>query len=481
MSLSESSPNCQSDPAAKSLSIAVIGGGITGLVALREIRRRHPQCRVQLYEASSRVGGVLQTTRVDSWLVEHSADMMATQPGDGWTLCEELGLTEEMVPTNSEHRGALVYRGGKLYPVPDGFSLMAPSSALSLMKSRLLSWPGKFRLAGERWVRPRSVKDDESFESFARRRCGREAYEYLVQPLVSGIYTADPARLSMQATALARFVKMEQTYGSLMRGMLKGESNRQSADQKATGARYSMFVAPRLGMQQLVDRLADDVGREFLSLESPLQSLKRCTDSDGWQLDFGDRVQRYDRVVLATSAPRASQLLVEVDSQLSTEIGSIDHASSAVVVLAFPRPSRNPGVFGLVVPNAEKRQMIAASFGSNKFPGRAPEGGLLVRVFLGGALNEAVTQKPDDALIEIALQELKEIAKVSGSVAFTQVVRWQKTMPQYHVGHLQKLESIQQRLAKLPGLVIAGNAYQGVGIPDCTRAGRCAAEKICST
>ena len=150
-----------------------------------------------------------------------------------------------------------------------------------------------------------------------------------------------------------------------------------------------------------------------------------------------------------------------------------------MVVLAFPRPSRNPGVFGLVVPNAEKRQMIAASFGSNKFPGRAPEGGLLVRVFLGGALNEAVTHQPDDALIEIALQELKEIAKVSGSVAFSQVVRWQNTMPQYHVGHLQKLDSIQQRLAQLPGLVIAGNAYQGVGIPDCTRAGRKAAEQIC--
>ena len=479
MSLSESSTTPESNPAAKALSVAVIGGGITGLVALREIRRRHPQWQVQLYEASSRVGGVLQTTRLDSWLVEHSADMMATQPGDGWALCEELGLTEEMVSTNQEHRGALVYRGGKLYPVPDGFSLMAPSSALSLMKSRLLSWRGKLRMVGERWVRARTEMDDESFESFALRRCGREAYEYLVQPLVSGIYTADPARLSMQATALARFVKMEQTYGSLMRGMLKGESNRQSADQKANGARYSMFVAPRHGMQQLVDRIADDVGRDSLSLETPIHSLRRCNDSKGWQLDFGDRVQHFDRVVLATSAPRASQLLMEVDSQLSTEIGGIDHASSAVVVLAFPRPSRNPGVFGLVVPNAEKRQMIAASFGSNKFPGRAPEGGLLVRVFLGGALNEAVTHQPDDALIEIALQELKEIAKVSGSVAFSQVVRWQNTMPQYHVGHLQKLDSIQQRLAQLPGLVIAGNAYQGVGIPDCTRAGRKVAEQIC--
>ncbi len=220
----------------------MIGGGITGLVALREIRRRNPHAQVQLFEASSRVGGVLQTTRVDSWLVEHSADMMATQPQDGWALCEELGLTEEMLPTNREHRGALVYRGGRLYPVPEGFSLMAPSSALSLMKSRLLSWPGKLRLASERWIRPRNETDDESFESFALRRCGREAYESLIQPLVSGIYTADPARLSMQATALARFVKMEQTYGSLMRGMLKGERKRQGADHKATGARYSMFV-----------------------------------------------------------------------------------------------------------------------------------------------------------------------------------------------------------------------------------------------
>ncbi len=480
MAASESSFISQSCTAKNSPSIAVIGGGITGLVALREIRRRNPHAQVQLFEASSRVGGVLQTTRVDSWLVEHSADMMATQPQDGWALCEELGLTEEMLPTNREHRGALVYRGGRLYPVPEGFSLMAPSSALSLMKSRLLSWPGKLRLASERWIRPRNETDDESFESFALRRCGREAYESLIQPLVSGIYTADPARLSMQATALARFVKMEQTYGSLMRGMLKGESKRQGADHKATGARYSMFVAPRLGMQQLVDRLADDVGREYLSLQTPIESMRRGADPDGWELDFGDRVQRFDRVVLATSAPRASQLLVKVDSQLSAQIAGIEHASSAVVVLAFPKPSRNPGVFGLVVPNAEKRQMIAASFGSNKFPGRAPEGGLLVRVFLGGALNEAVTLQPDDALIELALRELKEIANVSGSVAFSQVVHWQKTMPQYHVGHLQKLESIQQRLAQLPGLVIAGNAYQGVGIPDCTRAGRQAAEQICS-
>ena len=461
-------------------SIAVVGGGITGLVALREIRQRNPQAKVRLFESSSRVGGVLQTTRKDSWLVEHSADMMATSPREGWALCEALGLAEEMLPTNPTHRGAVVYRNGKLYPVPDGFSLMAPSSVIPLLKSSLLSWPGKLRLACERWVRPRSDSRDESFESFARRRCGEEAYQYLVQPLVSGIYTADPAKLSMQATALARFVKMEQTYGSLTRGMLKGEGKKQSADKQANGARYSMFVAPRLGMQQLVDRLADAAGRDHIKTNTPLKALRRGRDQAQWELDDGRQVERFDRVVLATSAPQAARLLAEVDEPLSTEIGRIEHASSAVVALAFPKPNRNPGVFGLVVPDAEKRQMIAASFGSNKFSGRAPDGGLLVRVFLGGALNEAITHESDDVLVETAVRELREIADVTGTLAFSQVIRWQKTMPQYHVDHLKKLEVIQSRLDALPDLVVAGNAFRGVGIPDCVRAGRHAAEQICT-
>ncbi|HAN97314.1 MAG TPA: protoporphyrinogen oxidase [Planctomycetaceae bacterium] len=480
MSIEPSLPN---DAAAPSTARrwGVIGGGITGLTAAWELMRRSPGDEIVLFEASERLGGILGTHRIGEWLVEQAADMMVTEPDDGLSLFRELELDGELLPTDPAKRGAMIWWNRRLYRIPDGFSLMAPSALWPIARTGLLSWRGKWRLARERSVPPRAVDADEDFESFAIRRCGPEAYERLIQPLVSGIYTADPRKLSMRATSLARFVQFEQKHGSLTRGLIA--STRRSPDRgnRATGARYGMFVAPRAGMQQLIDRLAERLG-DRIRTNSPVTDLRRIQGNAShpvvWQVTVDGSSERFDGIVLAAPAPRSATLLRTTDPSLARRLAEIEHASCAVVVLGLRRPTGVPPVFGVLVPNAAGRPMIAAALTSHKFPGRAPADGLLVRVFFGGALNEPLTERPDDELIRLAIDELRSTIGLRGDVELSRVVRWTRAMPQYHVGHLDRVAEIERSAAAIPGLALAGNALRGVGIPDCVRAGRRAARRL---
>lgn len=467
----------------------VIGGGISGLVAAWELMRQKPDDEVVLFEAADRLGGILGTEQIGPWLVEQAADMFVTQPTDAVDLCRELGIADQLIPTNPQKRGALVAFRGKLHRIPEGFSLMAPGAIWPIASTGLLSLRGKFRLLRERFVPARQSLEDESFESFAIRRCGKEAYERLVQPLVSGIYTADPKLLSMQATSLSRFVEMERRWGSLTRGVLREafEKKRQSGasgqsepkQSQVTGARYGMFVAPRGGMQSLIDRLADELGNR-IRWKAPVDALQRLQQSgqSQWLITSCGQVESFDGIVLATPAAASAKLLQDTDSALASEMQQVQHASCAVVVLGLKPKCEPPPVFGVIVPNIENRNMIAAALGSHKFPGRAPEGGLLVRVFLGGALNPQIMEQSDESLIAMAQKELREIVGIEGSVELAKVVRWADTMPQYHVGHRERVERIARRVEQLPGLVLIGNAWHGVGIPDCVRLGREAARQL---
>lgn len=472
---------------------AVIGGGISGLVAAWELMRQRSEDEVVLFEASPRLGGILGTQQIGSWLVEQAADMFVTDPNDALELCRELEIADQLIPTNPQKRGALVAFRGKLHRIPEGFSLMAPGAWWPIATTGLLSFGGKLRLLRERFVAARKSDEDESFESFAIRRCGQQAYERLVQPLVSGIYTADPKRLSMQATSLSRFVEMEKRWGSLTRGVIREalerkskraadpHSDNNSKQSQVTGARYGMFVAPRQGMQTLIDRLASALGSR-IRMQTPVERLERVNSPAGtqWRITAAGKEEVFDGVVLATQAAASAKILRDTDSELSDEMASVEHASCAVVVLGMKPKQTPPPVFGIIVPNIEGRALIAAALASHKFPGRAPEGGLLVRAFFGGALNPQVMQRTDEQLIELAQKELAEVVGIEGPAEIAKVVRWANTMPQYHVGHLEKVARIKTRVAKQPGLVLIGNAWQGVGIPDCVRLGREAARKLAS-
>lgn len=462
----------------KKRRVAVIGGGISGLAAAHRLVEQMPDVQLTLLEASDQLGGVLQTVRRDGYLIEQAADNFITNLPWGVELCRRVGLGDQLLETNDALRRAFVVRRGQLHEVPRGFVLMAPKQLGSIVTTPILSPLGKLRLAYEYFV-PREAHDDESVAAFVRRRLGKETFERLVEPLVGGIYTADSERLSL-AAALPQFREMEQKHGGLIRATRAEAKQQHAAARQESGARYSMFMAPRDGMQSLVQAVAQRLPAGSIRLATPVTTLRR-TAQGSWQivLQNGETLD-CDAVILAMPAPRAGELLREADTELAASLASIEYASSAVVTLAYRRDQIAKPLegFGFVVPAIEKRRILAGSFASLKFPGRAPEDQVLVRVFIGGALQPELVTRSDDELEQIAHKELAELIGAEGTPAVSLVTRWIEKMPQYHIGHLQRIEQIESRTAQLAGLALAGNAYRGVGIPQCIRSGEAAAQAI---
>ncbi|MEO2021268.1 MAG: protoporphyrinogen oxidase, partial [Pirellulaceae bacterium] len=355
------------EPSTKMKRVAVIGGGITGLATAHRIHELDPHVEIVLVESSDRLGGAIQTVRQDQFLVERGPDMFTTKDDDALNLCRRLGCDSELIETNTAHRRAFVVRRNRLHPVPAGFTLLSPSQVLSLLSTRLLSPWGKLRVLGEYWVSIRRDASDESLADFTRRRFGNEMFERIVQPLVGGIYTADPEKLSMQAT-LAQFVEMEQVHGGLIRG---GRQARRVAKNQPgeSGARYGMFLTLRNGLSTLVDQLAQQLPAGSIHLDT---TVTRVTGSEqeGWLLDLaaGNQVGQdqvaCDGVIVATPIHVAARLLATVDEQLSEQLGQVQTASSAVVISGYRREAISHPLdgFGFVVPAREKRSILATSF-----------------------------------------------------------------------------------------------------------------------
>jgi len=462
--------------------VIVVGGGITGLAAAHRVVELQPSIEVLLLEAEDRLGGVLRTERVDGFHIEASADNFITEPNWGLELCRRIGIEDEIVSTDASSRGASVVCHGRLEPVPEGFLLMSPTRVWPVLSTRILSPRGKLRLMLEPFIPRRKSADDESFASFARRRLGREAYERLAQPLISGIYTADPEKLSMQA-ALPRFAEMEQNAGSLWRAARR-QARRRASRRKSSGARYELFVAPRSGMSRLATALKERLPAGAVRLDSPVSELK-ATGDRRWSVsvDSGDSdesVLSADAVIVALPAPRAARLLRDVDDELGRLMRQIKYAGCVIVVTAFRRDQigRHLDGFGLVVPEVEGRRILACSYSSVKFPDRAPKEHVLMRVFLGGACHEEMQSLDDATLQAITQQELRELLHTTGKAVLEKVYRWNQRMPQYQVGHTERVARIEQRAAALVGLELAGNAYHGVGVPSCIHSGESAAERV---
>lgn len=468
---------------------AVLGGGISGLTAAYRLTQLVPHASIEVFEASSKLGGVLSTHRDGEYLIEHGADSFLKKLPWAVELCEELGLGEELLPTNPRGRRALVVRDGRLYPVPEGFVILQPHRMLPMLCTPLLSWGGKLRVLRERWATSpeglQAADYDESVASFATRRLGREAFERLVQPLLAGIFTADPYQLSLAAT-MPDAICAEREYGSLTRALLmksklEDTTSRGASDSRASGARYASFVTLRRGVGQLVETLAGRLPAERIHLDTAISSVEK-RENRRWtiQQEGGTSHGPFDGVVVALPAPRATTIVENVDTQLGELLGRISYASSGIVCMVYRRDQiahRLDG-FGLVVPTVEGRNIIAASFSSVKFPGRAPDDELLVRVFLGGALQPELVDLPDKKLQELAHADLKQLLGITGQPLRVDLVRWHEKMPQYPVGHVQVVDAIEKRVAALEGLEVAGNAYRGVGIPQCVRSGNAAARRL---
>ncbi len=475
--------------------VAVIGGGITGLAAAHRLLELDPSLEVRLFESQGRVGGVLETFEDAGFLFERSADNFISNVPYAVDLCRRLGLEGELLSTNDAFRRAFVVRRGRLYPVPDGFMLMAAQKVWPVLTTRLLSLPGKLRLLAEYFVRAKAV-EDESLAAFARRRLGREAFERLVQPLVGGIYTADAEKLSLAAT-LPRFLEMERQHGGLIRAALRQrKAARQAApngsqpgqrNTSESGARYSLFLAPRHGMSQLVEALASRLGENVIQRQTLVVRLEASANpqpADRWNVHYrhGQEEGRYsaDAVILAIPAYHAATLLQPLDASLAAMLNEISYAGSAIVSLGYRRDQvRHPlNGFGFVVPAVEGREILAGSFSSVKFPGRAPDDSVLIRVFLGGSSHPHLVEASDDELRTITQRELQELLGVTGPPQVCHVTRWARRMPQYHLGHLDRVARIEAAAAAHQGLALAGSAYRGVGIPDCIRSGEAAANRL---
>jgi oxygen-dependent protoporphyrinogen oxidase len=469
--------------------IIIIGGGITGLAAahrLLELGKENPRVfEVTLLEAGSRLGGTIQTEHRDEFVLEHGPDSFISEKPEALELVKRLGLESQLIETNKEHRRSFIVRKGRLRPVPEGFQLLGPSRLWPFVTSDIFSWTGKARMALDLLLpRGNTNQDlDESLAQFVRRRLGREALERMAQPMVAGIYTADPERLSLRAT-MPRFLEMERKDRSVILAMLKRAHTEGKVETNGTsGARYSLFLSFERGMQTLVDELSLRLPRSWVQLNAKVASLQSDRTSGGWLVNTGSGVSiTADAVCLALPTHVAAQLLRETDSKLSAELESISYASTATVNLAYHRrdiPHQLEG-FGFVVPFIEKRSVMACTFSSIKFSGRAPNGFVLLRAFVGGALQPDMFALDDAEMLQRVQSDLRQLLGVEKPPVFSRVTRWPRSMPQYEIGHLDRVQRIDNQLIQLPTLKLAGNAYRGAGIPDCIRSGEKAAEEVMS-
>ncbi len=479
--------------------VVVIGGGISGLTAAHRILERSQesghQIEVTLLEAAPSVGGIVKTEERDGFLLERGPDSFISEKPQALNLAKRLGLADQLIPTNTAQRRSFVVRNGRLLPVPEGFHLLAPTRLLPFLKSDIFSWRGKARMALDLMLPRRVVNgvSDESLAHFVRRRFGREALERMAQPMVGGIYTADPETLSLQAT-MPRFLEMEQQHRSLILAMRRhGPTRSKYNDHQTSGARYSLFLSFDKGMQLLTDTLAQKISilgqtqqHGPLVLGARVEALELAGEEAPvrWRIrTSGGTPLLADDVCLALPAYASARLIRAVDSQLADELDGISYASSATINLAYKRediPHPLNG-FGFVVPFIERRSIMACTFSSVKFAGRAPKNHVLLRVFVGGALQPEMADLSETELLARIKIDLRDLLRIEREPIFSEISRWQKSMPQYNLGHLQKIEKIGARAAALPSFAMAGNAYSGIGIPDCIRSGEDAADTIVSS
>ncbi len=446
-----------------------------------------PGAQITLLESDSRWGGKIATDRVDfdevpplsrgdgQFIVEGGPDtFLATKPW-GVALCKELGLGERLHGTNPNQKNTYVLHRNKLEPLPDGLAMMIPTNVQAILTSHLVSWFGKARM-GFDFVQPaKAVNGDESLGTFVSRRLGREAYENLIEPLMSGIYAGDGDQLSLAST-FPYLRDLEIKYGSLARGALK---MRAQSNGKAVQGSRSAFLTPTTGLAEIVEKLVESLKSNGVDLRLNT-SVSRISNIDSRylvELEDGSSLDS-DSVILATPAFVSGTLLASLDPTLGSVLQSIPYASTATVTLAYRQSdlTRELDGYGYVIPRRAGRKALACTWTSTKFPHRAPDGYALIRVFVGRAGQDIPWNEND--LLALAKEELNLTLGITAEPILSRVFMWDKAMPQYNLGHPEILKRIDLALENYPGLALAGNGYRGIGIPDCIHSGELAVEKI---
>ncbi len=462
--------------------IVVVGGGIAGLAAahrLIELKNKHSRdLEVFLLEASGRLGGAIATERIGDFLIEGGPDSFITEKPAALKLCERIGLTSRLLSTQAAYQKIHVVHNGKLELLPEGFFLLAPTRFWPFIQTPLFSWLGKLRMASELLLARGDSSADESLGSFVRRRFGVEALERVAQPLVGGIYASDPDKLSLGAT-MPRFLEMERRQRSVTYAMWSAQRKRRR--EPGSGARWSLFVTLAGGMAELVDAIAHRLPEGCICLNSSVEAVRFDDREQNWRITL-DRNGTIEAcaVILATPAYKTAKVLATTAANAAAHLKQISYASTATVSLAYKRDDfpQPPGSFGFVVPAIEKRKITACTFSSLKYPGRAPEGTILLRAFVGGSLQSELLNDDNAAMERNVRAEIASLLDVKAEPMLRRIWRHPDSMPQYHVGHEERVRSIQAALREFPTLALAGSAYSGVGISDCVRSGEQAAEAV---
>ncbi len=441
-------------PADFPVDIAIVGGGVSGLSAAYELKKRKRS--VVVLERDERAGGIIRTERVGEFVIDAGPDSLLVQKPGAVALCNELGLGDRLFPTKLP-RTAFILRNGELHPLPGASILGFPTRLKPFFRSTLFGLPAKMRMAAELFVPRRRDSGDESIAAFVRRRFGAEAVAYIAEPLLAGIHAGDVERLSMRAL-FPRLIDAEAQAGSVIRAF-----RRAHGPLNADG----VFRSFPNGLGELVDGLVRAVPKESLHVAS---RVTRIEEGNGFTVHAEGRPPVHARaIILAIPAFAAADLLRLIDADLSAACGSIRYLSTATVAFAFPREAVRHGLkgTGFVVPREEGMNITAGAWISSKWPQRAPEGQVLLRAFLGGARDPDVLSKSDSELADAALADLATILGISGQPTLTRVYRWNRSSPQQEVGHAELMRRIDGKLAGHPGLFISAAGFRGVGIPDC--------------
>jgi oxygen-dependent protoporphyrinogen oxidase len=462
------------------MRIAIIGGGISGLSAayyLEQERAKGAPVEYSLFEASDRLGGVMFSDKIGDCVVEGGPDSFLTEKPWANQLCAELGIANDLIGSNDSQRVTYILVKGRLVPMPDGLMFMVPTKLIPTALTSLFSWSTKFKMLGELLHPPQPVHKDETVAQMVERHFGAEVVDRLADPLLSGVYGGTASSLSVRAV-LPKFVEMEENYGSLCRAMLAGRK-KLAAMQKAKGyAPKPLFSSLKGGMQQMIDAIVARLTPQSLRTSTAISQLSQ--KDGGWELITPRGPEQFDAVIFATPARIASTMLANVNAQLSEDLGKVEYSSSITVTLGYMRDELKscPPGFGFLVPRSEGTRMLATTFVHTKFPFRAPDNKALVRCFLGGASDQSVMRLSDEEVIAVVRKELQQITGLKAEPWFVKVYRWDRAMAQYTPGHLERIERIGETLKTMQNLSIAGNFYKGIGVPDCIRTGKEAAQHM---
>lgn len=466
--------------------IAIVGGGISGLSAaysLEKQKRSGAELEYVLFERTTRVGGVLVTDHVDGCLIEAGPDSFITEKPWASALARELGLGDEIIGSNDVGRKTFIVVNNKLVELPEGLMFMVPTKILPTLKSPLFSVFTKLRMVREFFHPPHKFEGDESVAAMVERHFGAEMVDRLADPLLSGIYGGQCSGLSVRAV-LPRFADMEAKHGSLTKAMLIARKRMSALSHDKT--KPPLFSSMRQGMGQLVEAIVERLDPAAIRTGVDVASLQRLVSTrsgsdDGWEIVSSTGLrERFDAVIFSTPAHVMSKLLDRVHPKIAAELGGINYTSSITANLIYDRASlagKDRG-FGFLVPRSERRRMLACTFVHNKFPHRAPVDKAIVRAFLGGAWDEEVLAWSDEEILMTVKRELKGILGLTAEPREVRIYRWVRSMAQPAPGHLERVARIEELRKQLPGLALAGNAFHGIGVPDCVRMGTHAAEQV---